>query len=326
MPSPSRSVLAGKSVLCTGATGFFGHAFVRRALQDGAERIVAYSRSESKQAAMRAEIPDARIRWAVGDVRDYDRLYDACEGVDYVAHAAALKRIEVCAENTEEAHKTNVEGTAAVARACIARGVRRATLLSTDKAAAPSTIYGKSKAWAECIWTAANARAIGAGTRLASCRYGNVTSSTGSVIPLWRAQAVTGEITMVDPSMSRFWMPVEDAVDIVLTAFATMRGGEVLIPKCSAATLGQLAVAVAPGCTWRTIRERTAEKLHETLISAEEAAYTYDAGSHLIIEPSVRPWGELAPLPYPKVPAGFEYRSDLARGLEPHELSALVAA
>lgn len=275
---------------------------------------------------MRAELPDPRIRWAIGDVRDYDRVVDACEGVDFVAHAAALKRIEVCAENTEEAHKTNVEGTAAVARACIATGVSRACLLSTDKAAAPSTTYGKSKAWAECIWTGANARAVGAGTRLASCRYGNVTGSTGSVIPLWKAQALTGEITMVNPAMSRFWMPVEAAVDIVLTAFATMRGGEILVPKVSSATLGDLAVSVAPGATWRTIGERTAEKFHETLIAPDEAPYTYDAGSHFIVEPSSRPWGELPALPYPKVPAGFEYRSDLATPLEPHELRALVAA
>jgi UDP-N-acetylglucosamine 4,6-dehydratase len=320
------SVLTGRSVLVTGATGFFGHAFVRRALDDGSARIVAYSRSESKQAAMRAEFPDPRIRWAIGDVRDYERLHDACDGVDFVAHAAALKRIEVCAENTEEAHKTNVEGTAAVARACIARGVSRAALLSTDKAASASTIYGKSKAWAECLWTASNARSVGTGTRFGTVRYGNVISSTGSVVPLWRAQSATGVITMVDPAMSRFWMPVDAAVDIVLTAFATMRGGETLIPRCSAATLGQLAVAVAPSCTWRTIGERTAEKLHETLVSAEEAPYTYDAGSHLILEPSSRPWGELPPPPFPKVPVGFEYRSDVATPLEPHQLSELVAA
>lgn len=319
-------VLTDADVLITGATGFFGRAFVRRALDDGARRVVAFSRSESKQAAMRAEFPDPRIRWAVGDVRDYDRLLEACEGVQYVAHAAALKRIEVCAENTDEAHKTNVDGTAAVARACIAQGISRAVLLSTDKAASPSTNYGKSKAWAECVWTGANARAVGAGTRLASVRYGNVIASTGSVIPLWRAQSETGTITMVDPAMSRFWMPVSAAVDIVLTAFATMRGGEILIPKCPSATLGDLAVAVAPGCTWTTIAERSAEKLHETLISAEEAPYTYDAGSHLIVEPSVRPWGELPPPPYPKVPADFVYRSDRARPLEPHELRELVAA
>lgn len=319
-------VLTGRDVLITGATGYFGNAFVRRALAEGARRVVAFSRSESKQAAMRAELPDPRIRWAIGDVRDFPRVLDACEGVDFVAHGAALKRIEVCAENTEEAHKTNVEGTAVVARAAIAAHVSRACLLSTDKAASPSTAYGKSKAWAECIWTGANARAVGTGTRLCSVRYGNVTASTGSVIPLWRAQSETGTITMVDPMMSRFWMPVSAAVDIVLTAFATMRGGEILVPKCSSATLGDLAVAVAPGCTWRTIGERTAEKMHETLISAEEAPYTYDAGSHLIVEPSTRPWGELPPLPYPKVPADFVYRSDRARALEPHELRELVAA
>jgi UDP-N-acetylglucosamine 4,6-dehydratase len=320
------NVLTGRSVLVTGATGFFGHAFVRRALDDGASRIVAYSRSESKQAAMREEFPDPRIRWAIGDVRDYDRLVDACRGVEYVAHAAALKRVEVCVENTDEADETNVGGTKAVARACITAGVKRAVLLSTDKAAAACTDYGKSKAWAECLWRGKNSRSASVETRFASVRYGNVLASTGSVVQIWRKQSATGEIDMVDPAMSRFWMPVDAAVDIVLTAFATMRGGETLIPRCSAATLGQLAVAVAPGCTWRTIGERTAEKLHETLISAEEAPYTYDAGSHLILEPSSRPWGELPPPPFPKVPVGFEYRSDVATPLEPHQLSELVAA
>jgi UDP-N-acetylglucosamine 4,6-dehydratase len=288
---------------------------------------VAYSRSESKQAAMRAEFPDPRIRWAIGDVRSRDRLTEACRGVDFVVHAAALKRIEVCLENTREAYDTNYGGTRNVADACIATGVTRAVLLSSDKAAAASTRYGRSKAAAEDIWIDSNRIAASTPSRFSCCRYGNVLGSTGSVIPMWRAQAAAGEaIKITEPSMSRFWMPISAAVDLVVLTLATMRGGEVVIPRLQGATVGDLAVAVAPGCTWETIGNRGGEKMHETLIAADEAPHTYDAGDRYIIEPALRTWGELPPLPFPRVPLDFEYRSDLGIPLEPHDISALVAA
>jgi UDP-N-acetylglucosamine 4,6-dehydratase len=327
MPVVSRSVLAGRSVLVTGGSGAFGNAFVRRALEDGARRVVVFSRGEAKQAEMRAEINDDRARFVIGDVRDADRVLDACRGVDYVIHAAAMKRVESCERDPVEAVKTNIVGTLHVARACIERGVQRAVILSTDKAAAPATLYGCTKLAAERAWLAANVYAAGTQTRFSGTRYGNVVGSTGSAVPTWRAQAQRGEaITITDPAMTRFYMPMSDAVNLVVRALTEMRGGEVYVPRIAAASVGELAVATAPGATWRTIGVRGQEKMHETLISADEAPYAHDLGDCYVIEPAERTWGDVAPLPYPKVPAGFEYRSDLARGLEPHELSALVAA
>lgn len=327
MSASSRSVLAGRSVLVTGGSGAFGNAFVRRALEDGARRVVVFSRGEAKQAEMRAALDDSRCRFMLGDVRDQDRVLDACRGVELVVHAAAQKRVESCERDPREAVLTNVVGTLNVARACVERGIETALVLSTDKAAAPSTLYGMTKAAAERAWLASNVYSAGTRTSYIGTRYGNVLHSTGSAVPIWRAQAASGQaITITDPGMSRFYMPMAAAVDLVLLALSDRRSGSVYVPKLQSATVGDLAVAVAPGCTWRTIGVRGQEKQHETLISADEAPYTYDCGTHFLIEPAERTWGDVAPLIAPKVPAGFEYRSDLARGLEPHELSALVAA
>jgi UDP-N-acetylglucosamine 4,6-dehydratase len=328
MPALSRSVLAGRSVLVTGGSGAFGNAFVRHALEAGARRVVVLSRSEAKQAAMREAFhDDPRLRFLIGDVRDQDRVSDACRGVELVVHAAALKRVETCERDPREAVLTNVMGTLHVARACVERGVSKAVILSTDKAAAPATLYGMTKAAAERAWLASNVYAAGTKTRFSATRYGNVIGSTGSAVPTWRAQAQAGRpITITDPAMSRFYMPMSAAVELVVLALTTMRGGETLIPKIAAATVGDLAVATAPGATWRTIGVRTNEKMHETLLSADEAPYAYDAGTHYVIEPAERTWDTLPVLAYPKVPAGFEYRSDLATPLEPHELATLVAA
>jgi UDP-N-acetylglucosamine 4,6-dehydratase len=320
-------VLAGADILVTGGSGAFGNAFVRRALSDGARRVVVFSRGEAKQAAMRAELSDDRVRYVLGDVRDADRIMDACRGVDIVVHAAAQKRVESCEADPREAVLTNVVGSLHVARACIERGVRKALILSTDKAAAPATLYGCTKLAAERAWLASNVYAAGTATRFAGTRYGNVLNSTGSVIPTWKAQAGQGHpITLTDPAMTRFYMPMSDAVDLVVLALTVMRGGDVYVPKLPAASVGDLAVAVAPGATWRTIGARPSEKLHETLISADESPYVHDVGDYYVIEPAARTWGDVPPLGYPKVPVGFEYRSDLATPLEPHELRDLVAA
>jgi UDP-N-acetylglucosamine 4,6-dehydratase len=321
------SVLTDADVLVTGGSGAFGHAFVRRALDEGARRVVVVSRGEAKQAQMRGEIADPRVRYFLADVRDADRMLDVCRGVDIVIHAAAQKRVESCESDPREAVLTNVIGTLNVARACIERGARKAVILSTDKAAAPATLYGATKLAAERAWLASNVYAAGTSTRFSATRYGNVVGSTGSAVPTWRAQARQGHaITITDPAMSRFYMPMAAAVDLVLLALSTMRGGEVLVPKLAGATVGELATASAPGARWHLIGSRPSEKMHETLISADEAPYTYDVGGHYLIEPAERTWGELPPPPFPKVPVGFEYRSDVATPLEPHQLSELVAA
>jgi len=318
--------LTQQSVLVTGGTGAFGRAFVRRALKDGARRVVVFSRGEAAQAAMRAEFHDARIRFALGDVRDATRISDACRGVDVVIHAAAQKRVESCEADPWESIQTNVIGTQHVARACIERGITQAVLLSTDKAAAPNTIYGTGKLAAERLWLGANVYAAGTPTRFSATRYGNVLGSTGSVVPIWRAQAAAGRIlTVTDERCTRFWMHMDDAVDLVLLALRNMRGGEIFIPRIGASSISQLAEAIAPGAPLQHIGLRPGEKLHETLITSDEAATTYRVDNHYVIEPPARPWGELPEPEGRLMPDNFTYRSDTAPRYTIPQLREMIA-
>lgn len=313
------SPLRDRSVLVTGGTGSFGNAFVRRALDDGAARVAVFSRDELKQAHMRAAFAnDERLRFFLGDVRDAERVRWAMAGVDIVIHAAAMKRIEACEADPLEAIDTNIDGTRNVALTAIDEGVGRAVLLSTDKAPLASTLYGMTKAVAERLWIQSNVFAAGTSTKLSATRYGNVLGSRGSVLDLWRAQYAAGEpITITDARMSRFWMRMSEAVDLVVLALEEMRGGEIFVPLVGAAPILDLARAVVeahgtylPGhiCTGL----RPGERLHETLISADEAANTYDRGGHYRIEPASCSWNEDRD---PQgnsalVEAGFAYTSD----------------
>lgn len=315
-PPAANSPFLGKNVLVTGGTGSFGNAFVRRCLAEDVRRVVVFSRDELKQAQMAQAIGDARVRYFVGDVRDAERLARAMRGVDYVVHAAAMKRIETCEENPEEAIRTNVLGTLNVAKAAIDAGVLRAVLLSTDKAPAAATLYGATKFAAERLWCGANVYAAGRPTRLSAVRYGNVLGSRGSVLDLWRAQLRAGElVTITDRRCSRFWMTIDQAVDLVLLALDTMRGGEVLVPKVPSAPVLLLASAVAEQPLavngYRETGLRSAERLHETLIANDEARRTFDCGDHYVIEPESRTWADDVPLPWGlPVPDGFSYTSD----------------
>jgi UDP-N-acetylglucosamine 4,6-dehydratase len=320
-------VLLDKSILVTGGTGSFGKAFVRRALADGAGRVVVYSRGELLQAQMREEYADPRLRFFIGDVRDRRRLDLAMAGVDYCIHAAALKRIEVCEENPLEAKRTNVDGTENVALSAIGMGVHKAVLLSTDKAPVPHTTYGATKMLAERLWLQSNVYAAGTGTILTATRYGNVLASRGSVLHTWRSQAAAGQpLTVTSSGMSRYWMTLDQAVDLVLLALLLGRGGEVFVPKIPSAPLLTLVEAVAPGASITETGLRGAERMHETLISADEAANCYDCGDHYMIWPEYRSWGaEPEPL-YPKVPDGWSYRSDTnERQYTVEQLARLIA-
>lgn len=329
------SPLADRSILVTGGTGSFGSAFVKRALADGARRVAVFSRDELKQAQLRVSIgPDDRMRYFVGDVQRRGRVIEAAHGCDIVVHAAALKRIEVCAENPGETKLTNVDGTENVAKACIACGVDRAVFLSTDKAPLAATCYGRSKAFAEDIWIGASVIAAGMRrpTRFAATRYGNVIGSRGSVLDTFRFQAQNGQpLTITHANMTRFWMRIEDAVDLVCLALSEMRGGEIFVPKAPSATILNFADAVSLStvgqrATVTTTGLRSAERLHETLIAPEEAERTYDAGSHYVIEPERRSWATIDPPPYPKVPGGWSYRSDTnSEQLDADGLKRLVA-
>lgn len=303
------SPIQGRDLLVTGGTGSFAQAFVQRALDLGARRVVIFSRGEAKQAQMRATMPDPRLRYCIGDVRDETRLRQACRGVDIVVHAAALKRVEVCEGEPREAVLTNVLGTINVAHACIEAGVRWAVLLSTDKACNPATMYGSTKLSAERAWIQGNVYAAGTNTRFSATRYGNVLGSTGSVVPVWREQMQSGRIKITDPTMTRFWMTMDEAVDLVHLAIERMRGGEVFIPKITSSSLGDLAHAVAPGVEWEVIPVRPGEKIHESLIGADEAPYTYDADTHYLIEPALPLWEHRTSPAAERVPDGFSYAS-----------------
>lgn len=314
------------SILVTGATGAFGMAFIRRCLTLGVRRVVAVSRSEAKQAAARVTLPDDRLRWLIGDVRDVSRMLDACRGVDFVIHAAALKRVEVCEEDPREAVKTNIEGTQNVAWAARMQGVRRAVFLSTDKAASPNTLYGATKQTAERLWCGENVYAAGK-TLYAATRYGNVLGSTGSVVPLWQKQAAAGgPLTVTGLGMSRFWMTMDDAVDLVLLALDRMEGGETFVPKIGRAWITDLADAIAPGVPLVEVGIRPGEKLHETLITEDEARSAYDAGDCYILAPQAVTWESVTRAPLPWVGPGFTYRSDRGQMLTVDELKRMVAA
>jgi UDP-N-acetylglucosamine 4,6-dehydratase len=295
--------------LVTGGTGSFGRAFAAHALAVGARRVTVFSRDELKQSEMASQVYDERLRFMLGTVTDRERVTRALRGVDYVVHAAAMKQVPACELHPWEAMQTNVVGAQVVAGAAIEAGVERVVFLSTDKAAAPNTLYGATKLAAERIWTQANVYAAGTRTRLCATRYGNVVGSRGSVVPAFREQAKSGMLTITDRRMTRFWMRLCDSVALVETALAEARGGEVFVPKVGACDILTVAEAVAPGVPWTETGIRRGEKLHETLISEDEARDTYDCGDHYRIEPE-RSWEYLPPLCAPLVPRGWSYRSD----------------
>lgn len=275
-----------KSVLVTGGTGSFGNAFVRRALELGCERVVVFSRDELKQHDMRLAIPDERVRWFIGDVRDRDRLRRAMAGVDTVVHAAAMKQVPACEFNPAEAIATNVDGARNVVDAALDVGVPRVLALSTDKAVDPVNLYGATKLCAEKLFVNANVYSGAAGPRFACVRYGNVISSRGSVLPLWLAARDRGEpLRVTDPAMTRFVLTLPQAVDFVLDSLRDMRGGEVFVPNLPAVDLWTLAGSV----TWPSspilieTGARHGEKMHELLVSANEAHRTRYEGERFVV-------------------------------------------
>lgn len=315
------------SWLITGGTGSFGRAYSRHLLARGAERVVILSRDELKQAEMRSELNDDRVRFFIGSVTDPERVKLAMRGVTYVVHAAAMKRVETCEANPYEATQTNVIGTAVVARAALEAGVSRAVFLSTDKAVAPNTLYGTTKLAAERLWCQFNVYAAGTPTRLSATRYGNVLGSRGSVLGLFRAQAEAGgPLTITDRRMTRFFMLMSDAISLVDLAFREMRSGEVFVPKLQATAITDLAKAVAPGMPWTEVGIRPGEKLHESLVGEDEVRSLYDYGGHYRIEPN-RTWedGMHADIQGTKVDEDFTYRSDSVRRFTGDGLRELVA-
>ncbi len=264
-----------RSVLVTGATGSFGKAFVKRLLDDNlSERICIYSRGEHAQAEMREALgDDPRCRWFIGDVRDQSRLKRAMTGVDVVVHAAALKRIEVGFYNPIELKLTNIDGTVNVIEAAQDAGVKKALLLSSDKAHMPVSAYGLSKAMAEALFLAANNTVAADGPRFAATRYGNIWNSNGSVLPTWRRMIEAGakSVPVSSPNVTRFFMTINEAVDLVLNALATMQGGEVAIPTLPAYRLGDLVEAMGIKAVVKGLPHW--EKTHESMGPGNDSQY-----------------------------------------------------
>lgn len=309
----SGSILDGKSILVTGGTGSFGKAFVERALQTRARKIAVFSRDEQKHYTMERSITDRRMRYFVGDIRDRDRLMTALRDVDIVVHAAAMKHVPICEYNPIEAVQTNVNGARNLIEAAMACGVERVIGLSTDKAVSPANLYGATKLCMEKLLIAANAYAGDRTTRFSLVRYGNVMGSAGSVIPLFRSQKSRGQLTITDARMTRFWIEMPEAVDLVLRGLQLMSGGEIFVPKLPTTDIETIAEAVAPGVPRTCVGIRPGEKLHEVLISSEEARRTSDLGDVMVVWPEFTFHQTLSGIrPGTPVPDDFIYSSDNA--------------
>ena len=274
-----------KTLMITGGTGSFGNTVLKRFLSTDVGEIRIFSRDEKKQEDMRIALANDKVKFYIGDVRDYDSLVQAMTGVDYVFHAAALKQVPSCEFYPMEAVRTNVLGTENVLNAAIARGVARVVVLSTDKAVYPINAMGISKAMAEKLMVAKSRTVPAGSTVLCATRYGNVMASRGSVIPLFVDQLRAGEpLTVTDPEMTRFLMSLEDSVDLVLHAFEHAEQGDLFIQKAPASTVGDLAQALKEllgrDNPVRVIGTRHGEKLYESLVSREEMAKAEDMGRY----------------------------------------------
>src|SRR5215475_2897001 len=315
-------------VLVTGGTGSFGKKFVEIMLRDyHPKRLVIFSRDELKQHDMRASGFDhPSLRYFIGDVRDSQRLERALSGVTVVVHAAALKQVPACEYNPFEAIQTNIMGGKNVIDAAINRGVRRLVALSTDKAVNPINLYGATKLCAEKMFVQANAYAGAQDTRFSCVRYGNVVGSRGSVIPIFLEQRKRGRITITDPRMTRFWITLEQGVRFVIRCIEQMHGGEIFVPKIPSMRLLDLAETIAPGCDVEYIGIRPGEKLHEVLVSDDEARNTVETEEMFVIQPA-HPWWKTENWVHGrKLPEGFRYSSDTnERWLTRRELEELVA-
>jgi UDP-N-acetylglucosamine 4,6-dehydratase len=287
------SYLNGKSIVVTGGTGSFGKAFIKYALKElNPRRIAVLSRDELKQYEFRNELgDDPRVRWFIGDVRDRDRLMRAFHDVDVVIHAAAMKQVDTAEYNPFECIATNVLGAENVINACIDSGVKRVVALSTDKASSPINLYGASKLCSDKLFVAGN-HYVGTGqTRFAVVRYGNVVGSRGSVVPLFKRLAESGRLPITDTRMTRFWITLPQAVEFVVKSFDRMSGGEIFIPRIPSTTILDLAEAIVPGAKIEVIGIRPGEKLHEEMISQNDAYHTYRFEDHYVIAPSMANWG-----------------------------------
>ncbi len=303
-----------QSILLTGGTGSFGKHFTKIMLEKYHPKAIRiYSRDELKQHEMRQHFTDADdspMRYFIGDVRDADRLKRAMEGVDIVIHAAALKQVPACEYNPFEAVKTNIHGARNVIDAAIDTGAKKVVALSSDKAVSPVNLYGATKLCADKIFIHGNSYSGPRGTRFSCVRYGNVIGSRGSVIPLFKEQKKTGKITITDKRMTRFWLTLDQAVELVINTLCHMQGGEIFVPKIPSMKIMDLAQAIAPECEIEVIGIRPGEKLHEALITEEEGRNTVMYNGMYVIMPNHSWWKRQNYKDCERLPEGFVYTSD----------------
>ena len=303
-----------KNLLVTGGTGSFGKKFVNSVLKKyKPKKLIVFSRDEMKQWEMAKLYPENKVlRFFIGDVRDKDRLYRALANVDYVVHAAATKIVPIAEYDPFECVKTNVLGAMNVIDASIDQKVKKVIALSTDKASSPINLYGATKLASDRLFTASNSYAGEHGTKFAVVRYGNVAGSRGSVIPFFREIKNSAEIPITDFRMTRFLITLPEAVDTVFYAFEEMKGSEIFIRKCYSVKITDLAKSIAPGVKMREIGMRPGEKLHEALISVDEANFTYDFDKYYKILSPLNDWdSSISRIKGgKKVSEGFTYTSD----------------
>ena len=307
-----------KSILITGGTGSFGKKFIEIVLKRFTpKKVIVFSRDELKQFEMQQKFNQPCMRYFIGDVRDEGRLKQAMYQVDYVVHAAALKQVPAAEYNPMECIKTNVNGAQNVIHAAIAAGVKKVIALSTDKAANPINLYGATKLCSDKLFTAANNLVGDRETRFAVVRYGNVVGSRGSVVPFFKGLIERGakELPITDARMTRFWLKLEDGVELVLKGFQRMQGGEIFVPKIPSMRILDLAEAIAPGVPTKIVGIRPGEKLHEVMCPSDMFYETLEFKDHFVIKPSINFGNNVD---YTKnmlgeegrpVPDGFEYSS-----------------
>lgn len=302
-----------KTVLVTGGTGSFGHAFTEYILYNtSVKKLILLSRDEMKQWHMAKKFKDPRLRFFIGDIRDRERLRRSFVGVDYVIHAAATKIVPTAEYNPFECIKTNVNGAMNVIDAAIDSNVSKVVALSTDKASSPINLYGATKLISDKLFVASNAYSGEHGCKFSVVRYGNVMGSRGSVIPFFRDYNESSELPVTDPEMTRFMISLEDGVKLVIKALEKAAGGEIFVKKIPSMNIMQIAEAVRPDLSIKVVGIREGEKLHEQMIASEDSKYTYDYGDHYRILPLLHDWylSEIYIQNGKKVASNFQYTSE----------------
>jgi len=319
-------MFSGKSILITGGTGSFGKAFTRFLLENtDAKKIIVFSRDELKQYHMQKELSDPRLRFFIGDVRDLPRLQRAFSGVDIVIHAAALKQVPAMEYNPSEAVKTNILGSQNVVDAAIDQGVEKALLISTDKAVYPINLYGSTKLCAEKLFISGNALG-GNTTKFSVARYGNVIGSRGSIIDVLMREKNLARVQITDEAMTRFWIHMEQALQLVLFSLEQMEGGEIFIPKIPSMKIVDVADIIAPEASKKIIGMRPGEKLHEVLLTSEESKNAKEFDDHFIIKPEFAFWDDQNHANGKEVLVKFVYSSDTnTQWLDKEQIKRLIA-